>query len=87
MRHLKFTAQREEDYVIFAINQMRYFCQCIFTFAFSFERINVFQESRVWVCMWLIICVCMARLVFVALSVLKEYKEPTAGVKAQPLAL
>lgn len=59
MRHLKFTAQREEDYVIFAINQMRYFCQCIFTSAFSFECINVFQEARVWVGVYVAYYLCV----------------------------
>lgn len=34
-----------------------------------------------------IICVCMLRFVFVAVSVLKLHKEPAVGVKAQPLVL
>lgn len=59
MRHLKFTAQRQEDYVIFAINQIRYFCQCIFTFAFSFECINVFQEACVWVGVYVAYYLCV----------------------------
>lgn len=62
----------------------------ILTFAFSFECINVFQEMCVCVCGRAcvgIICVCVPRLVFVAVSVLKEHKEPAVGVKAQPLVL
>lgn len=41
------------------------------------------------ICVWgyyLCVCVC-ASPVFVTVSVLKEYKEPPVGVKAQPLVL
>lgn len=34
-----------------------------------------------------IICVCTLRLLFVAFSLLKEYKEAAVGVMAQPLVL
>lgn len=38
-------------------------------------------------CVWVIISVCRASLVFVTISALKEHKGPAVGVKAQPLAL
>lgn len=79
------STKAERVYVSSFKSDARYFCLCIFTFSFSFAPINALQKTRVGVCG--LVRVCRARLVFVVVSVLKEHKEPSVGVEAQPLVL
>lgn len=68
-----------------------FFACALLLLLFPFECINMVQEmcvgERVHVWGIIIRVCCDARLVFAAVSVRKEHKEPVVGVKAQPLVL